>query len=158
MSNFWSDFVSGFTAPVRAVGRGIKRGSELVKSVGFIPGADEAGAVLDTAGDFLSYGEKLAELDPNRRTQEEFRQRLAFDQRNREARAAAMQKRLDAGTVDRLTMRQRRRERIAQRNAEAGAADSQEYLENRGVERGIQRSINAGRSEALRRRKMAGLR
>jgi hypothetical protein len=155
---FWNDFVSGFLAPVREVGRGIKRGSELVKSVDFIPGAEEAGAVLDTAGDFLSYGERLGELDPDRRTQEDFRRRLAFDQRNREARQATMKKRLDAGTVDRATMRERRRQRIAQRNAEAGASTSEEFLENRGVERGIQRSINADRSEARRRRQMAGLR
>lgn len=155
---FWNDFVSGFLSPVREVGRGVRRAGELVKSVGFIPGADEAGAVLDTAGDFLSYGEKLGELDPDRRTQEEFRRRLAFDQRNREARAETMRKRLDAGTVDRATMRERRRARIAQRNADAGASSSQEFLENRAVERGIQRSINADRSEALRRRRMAGLR
>lgn len=165
---FVEEFKEGFTAPIRVVDSGVRGIRDGLKAIskydptGIAEGVEEG---LGKLSDFLGYGmisEPRGVVDAEGRqmniagvrgeTMEEKQGRLASQAARRKKRDEIMAERMARPFEPQAQRRERRKAQI-QAQAEARGLETRAQLRDElAVERAMQRSINAERSQARRRR------
>lgn len=165
---FVEEFKEGFTAPIRVVDsgvRGIRDGLKVISKydpTGLVGGIEEG---LGKLSDFLGYGmisEPRGVVDAEGRqmniqgvrgeTMEEKQARLARRGATRERRAEIMSERRAQPFEPQAQRRERRKAQIQAQAEARGLENVGQLRDELAVERAMQRSINAERSQARRRR------